>query len=94
MYGEKVFEIDDSYIRYTILYNVEVLSQLNKNVGMNVRLNKTEKAILSYLIEEPNLTSDESATKIDVTRRTIDNVKLSYLYDEIKTVFMVNTIKI
>ncbi|MDO5150896.1 MAG: winged helix-turn-helix transcriptional regulator, partial [Oscillospiraceae bacterium] len=35
-------------------------------------LTKTEKAILGYLIEAPDLTSDELADKINVTRRTIE----------------------
>ncbi|MDD6082004.1 MAG: putative DNA binding domain-containing protein [Oscillospiraceae bacterium] len=75
-YGKDVFEIDEDFIRCTIPYNTEVLSQINKNVGINVGINvgltKTEKAILGYLIETPDLTSDELAEKINVTRRTIE----------------------
>ena len=75
-YGKEVFEIDEDFIRCTIPYNTEVLSQINKNVGINVGINvgltKTEKAILGYLIEAPDLTSDELADKINVTRRTIE----------------------
>ena len=43
-----------------------------KNVGLNVGLNKTEKAILASLIESSDYTADELAEKIGVTKRTIE----------------------
>ena len=42
------------------------------NVGLNDRLTKTEKAILTYLIENNDYTADELASRIHVTRRTIE----------------------
>ena len=38
---------------------------------MNVDLNKTEKKVVSLLIEDSEYTSDELAAKIGVTKRTI-----------------------
>ena len=44
----------------------------NKNVGLNVGLNKTEKKVIELLIENPNVTSTELAEKVGVTKRTIE----------------------
>lgn len=44
----------------------------DKNVGLNVGLNKTEKAVLGLLIETPNKTADEIASAVGVTKRTIE----------------------
>ena len=79
-YGKDVFEIDDNYIRCVIPFEPSVMSEYNKNVGINVginvglndRLTKTEKAILTYLIENNDYTADELASIIHVTRRTIE----------------------
>lgn len=38
---------------------------------MNVGLNKTEKKVVEFLIENPSFTSIELAEKIGVTKRTI-----------------------
>lgn len=48
------------------------MSVYNQNVGINVGLNKTEKAVLGYLIENNDYTTDELAEKINVTKRTIE----------------------
>ncbi|MCI9151740.1 MAG: AAA family ATPase, partial [Lachnospiraceae bacterium] len=72
-YGEEVFEIEDNYIRCTIPFDEEVLDKSkNENVGLNVGLNKTEKKVVSLLIEDSEYTSDELAAKIGVTKRTIE----------------------
>lgn len=75
-YGKDVFEIDDNYIRCVIPFEPSVMSEYNINVGINVglndRLTKTEKAILTYLIENNDYTADELASRIHVTRRTIE----------------------
>lgn len=80
-YGEKVFEIENNYIRCIIPFDSNVLENLKKqnvglnvgkNVGLNVVLNKTEKKIVALLIEDINYTSDELAAKIGVTKRTIE----------------------
>ena len=72
-YGKDVFEIENNYIRCTIPFNQEVIDQTdNKNVGLNVGLNKTEKKVVGFLIENPSLTSIELSEKIGVTKRTIE----------------------
>ena len=42
------------------------------NVGLNVGLNKTEKKIIEYLLENSSLTLTEIAEKVGVTKRTIE----------------------
>ena len=77
-YGEEVFEIEDNYIRCTIPFDEEVLDKSkNGNVGLNVALNKTEKKVVSLLIEDSKYTSDELAAKIGVTKRTIERAFIS-----------------
>ena len=72
-YGKDVFEIESNYIRCTIPFEQEVIDQIdNKNVGLNVGLNKTEKKVIELLIENPSFTSIELAEKIGVTKRTIE----------------------
>lgn len=48
------------------------------NVGLNVGLNKTEKAVLGILIENPNRTADELAVEIEVAKRTIKRSFVSF----------------
>lgn len=63
-YGKDVFEIESNYIRCTIPFEKEVIDQIdNKNVGLNVGLNKTEKKVIELLIKNPSLTSIELAEK-------------------------------
>ena len=77
-YGGEVFEIEDNYIRCTIPFDEEVLEKKkNENVGLNVGLNKTEKKVISLLIEDSEYTSDELAAKIGVTKRTIERAYIS-----------------
>ena len=77
-YGEEVFEIEDNYIRCTISFNKDVLDKMkNENVGLNVGLNKTEKKVVSLLIENPAYTSEELAEKIGLTKRTIERAFIS-----------------
>lgn len=72
-YGKDVFEIESNYIRCTIPFEQEVIDQIdNKNVGLNVGLNKTEKRVIELLIENPKLTSIELSEKTGVTKRTIE----------------------
>ena len=72
-YGKDVFEIESNYIRCTIPFEQEVIDQIdNKNVGLNVGLNKTEKKVIEFLTENPRLTSIELSEKIGVTKRTIE----------------------
>ena len=63
-YGKDVFEIESNYIRCSISFEQEVIDQIgNKNVSLNVGLNKTEKKVIEFLIENPSLTSIELAEK-------------------------------
>jgi len=39
---------------------------------LNVGLNKTEKKVIEFLIENPSFTSDNLVEKIGVTKRTIE----------------------
>lgn len=76
-YGTEAFEIQSNYIRCTILFEKEVLDQIDNknvalNVGLNVGLKKTEKKVIELLIENPSVTSVELAEKIGVTKRTIE----------------------
>ena len=72
-YGKDVFQIESNYIRCTIPFEKEVIDQTdNKNIGLNVALNKTEKKVIALLIENPSLTLVELAEIIGVTKRTIE----------------------
>ena len=85
-YGEEVFEIEDNYIRCTIPFDKDVLDKMKNenvgnnvgnNVGKNISLNKTEKKVITLLIENAEYTADELALKIGVTKRTIERVFVS-----------------
>ena len=76
-YGKDVFQIEDNYIRCTIPFDNQVLSQIEKrnvglSVGLNVGLNKTETKAIHLLIENPAYNAEELAEKIGVTKRTIE----------------------
>ncbi len=76
-YGKDVFQIEDNYIRCTIPFDAQVLSQAGKgnvglSVGLDVGLNETEKRTIHLLIENPAYTAKELAEKIGVTTRTIE----------------------
>lgn len=42
------------------------------NVGTNVGINKTEKAVLGLLISNPKMTAEEIAIEVGVTKRTTE----------------------
>ena len=48
-----------------------------KNVGINVGINKTEKAVLGILIGNPEKTAEEIAVEVGVTKRTIERTLVS-----------------
>ncbi|MDU3212187.1 hypothetical protein [Anaerococcus sp.] len=55
-----IFEIESNYIRCTIPFEQEVIDQIdNKNVGLNIGLNKTEKKVIELLMENPSFKSIE-----------------------------------
>ena len=80
-YGKGVFEITDNYIKCRIPYDEKVLEMSQKNVGINVGtnvgINKTEKAVLGILISNPQKTADEMAVEVGVTKRTIERTLVS-----------------
>ena len=72
-YGREAFEIESDYIRCIIPFAKDVLEQINnKNVGLNVGLNKTERKVIEYLMQNSSLTSEILAEKIGVTKRTVE----------------------
>ncbi len=50
---------------------------VNENVGLNVGLNKTEKAVLRLLIDNADRNADMIAAEIGVTKRTIERAFVS-----------------
>lgn len=75
-YGKEVFEIESNYIRCTIPFEPLVIHQIkpyeNRIVDKEIHLNKTEKEIVKWLIENATVTTNELSEKIGVTRRTIE----------------------
>ena len=76
-YGKEIFEITDNYVKCKIPFDKRVLELSNKNVGLNVGLNKTEKAVLRLLIEDSDRTADVIVAEIGVTKRTIERTFVS-----------------
>ena len=76
-YGKEIFEITDNYVKCKIPFDKRILELSNKNVGLNVGLNKTEKAVLRLLIEDSDRTADVIAAEIGVTKRTIERTFVS-----------------
>ena len=66
-YGKEAFDITDNYIMCRIPFDSAVVEMRHKNVGMNVGmnvgLNKTEKAVLSLLIENADRNAEELASE-------------------------------
>ncbi len=77
-YGVEAFEIQDSYILITIPFDREVMEKMYENINLdinknlNINLNSTEKQILSLLLENSNITVEDMAQDIQVTKRTIE----------------------
>lgn len=70
-YGKEAFEIESDYIRCIIPFEKDVLEQINnKNVG----LNKTERKVIEYLMQNSSLTSEILVEKIGVTKKTVERV--------------------
>ena len=51
-------------IKHRIPVDSVVVGMRHKNVGLNVGLNKTEKAVLSLLIENADRTAEELASEV------------------------------
>lgn len=72
-YGKDVFKIESNHIRCTIPFEQEVINQIdNKNVSLNIGLNKTKRKVIELLIEDQSLRLIELSEKIGVTKRTIE----------------------
>ena len=69
-YGRDVFHIGDSYIDVAIPFDRKV--EKRQNVGINVGINKTQKRVLQYLLEQPDLTAKALAAKLELSSRTIE----------------------
>lgn len=80
-YGKEVFDIKDNYIKCIIPFDKKVLEITNKNVSSNVStnidINKTEKAVLGILIGNPKQKTNQMASEIGVTIRTIERALVS-----------------
>ncbi len=81
-YGEDVFQLEDNFIRCTIPFDKQVLSQIKKgnvglDVGLNVGLNITEKKVINLLLENPSYNARELAEIINVTKRTVERIFVS-----------------
>lgn len=61
------FDIENNYIRCTILLDVEVISKTKMN---NVDLNKAEKKVIIYLLDDESNPGEDIAKKINSTKRT------------------------
>ncbi len=75
-YGKEVFEISDNYIKCRIPFDKKVLKyttrEIRKIPDNNISFNKTEKALLKLLVEDTTRTTEEMASIIGVTKRTIE----------------------
>ena len=65
------------HIKCKIPFDINVLELSKKNVGINVGINKTEKSVLSLLISNSEITADEMATELGLTRRTVERTLVS-----------------
>lgn len=48
-----------------------------QSVGINIGINKTEKAVLGILISNPERTAEEMAIEVGVTKKTIERTLVS-----------------
>lgn len=76
-YSEEVFDIEDNYIKCTIPFDKTVLeknlkTQAGLNTGLDIRLNKSEKDVVEYLIDNANETAVSLSEKIDISKRTVE----------------------
>ena len=66
---------------FTLAYDKNVLEMSRNNVGINVGtnvgVNKTEKAVLGLLINNPEMTAEEMAIEVGVTKRTVERTLVS-----------------
>ncbi len=72
-YGHDVFDIESNYIRCTIPFDAEVISKTkNKNVG----LNKTEKKVIRYLLDDESYSAEDIAKKVVLQRALLKEVSV------------------
>ena len=87
-YGKQAFEITDNYIRCTIPFSFSMVESVGEtvgtygsNVGYDVGLTKTEKAVLKLLVQDSRETAESISSKVDVSKRTVERA-LSSLQDK------------
>ena len=87
-YGKQAFEITDNYIRCTIPFSFSMVESVGEtvgtyesNVGYDVGLTKTEKAVLKLLVQDGRETAESISSKVDVSKRTVERA-LSSLQDK------------
>ena len=56
----------------SFFFPIKNYKNVGVNVGLNVGLNKTERKVLSLLIENANSTAEFLSAQIGVTKRTIE----------------------
>ena len=75
-YGREAFEIENNYIRCVIPFDEDVMTHINKNVGMNVGMNvvlkPSEKEVLNAIIENPDDSAVKMAEKTGISIRTAE----------------------
>ena len=72
-YGKEVFDISENYIMVTIPFEETVSVSIgDKNVGINVGINKTEEAILEIILRDPKSSQKSIATEINKTQKTVE----------------------
>ncbi len=74
VYGKEVFDINENYIRCTIPFDKSVVDYKKPKVDYNslIRLNKNEEEVLISLVENNSCSNDDLATKVGVSKRTIE----------------------
>ena len=84
-YGTSAFYIEENLIRCVIPFDPDVMEKSQKNVrinvGINVRINATQKKVLRLLIEDPGSTAASMSLNLGLSARTIQRA-LSALRDK------------
>ena len=73
-YGKQAFHIEESYINVVIPFDAAVLKQIKRNVAIQdfPDLRKTQKAVLSLLLEDNSQNKVTMANRLGVSVRTIE----------------------
>ena len=71
-FDQSVVESIEENVGINVGINVGLNASVGLNVGTNVGLNKTEKTVISNLLEKFDYTAEELAEKTGLTKRTIE----------------------